>query len=186
MRPTHRWISLAALAATAVVAAACSSAAATPTATVEAAMSSPSEAMMATSSPAMMETASPTSLTIGVTNSSTLGDYLTGASGMTLYIFTADSPDVSSCSGTCATNWPPLTVAAGTTIVPPTGATASFGTINRSDGTTQVTYNRWPLYYYAGDSNAGDTTGQGVGGNWFVAPLSGSLPSAGASASSGY
>jgi predicted lipoprotein with Yx(FWY)xxD motif len=182
MRPTHRWISLVALAATAMVAAACSSAAATPTATVGA----------ATSSPAMMETSSPGSLTIGVTNSSTLGDYLTGASVMTLYIFTADSPDTSSCSGTCATNWPALTVAPGTTIVPPTGATASFGTINRSDGTTQVTYNHWPLYYYAGDSKAGDTTGQGVGGKWFVAPLSGSLSSpapsaaASASASSGY
>jgi len=62
----------------------------------------------------------------------------------------------------------------------------------------QVTYNHWPLYYFAGDSAAGDTKGQGKNGTWFVAPLSGSLasmapsvapaatPAASAPASSGY
>jgi predicted lipoprotein with Yx(FWY)xxD motif len=110
-------------------------------------------------------------LTLGATNNATLGAYLTGVDGMTLYVFTVDAPDTSNCSGTCATNWPPLLVDAGTTIVGPTGATGTFATITRSDGGTQVTYGHKPLYYYANDAAAGDTTGQGVGGNWFVAKV---------------
>jgi hypothetical protein len=101
---------------------------------------------------------------------------------MTLYVLTTDSADTSSCSGTCATNWPPLAAAIGATITGPSGATGAFATITRSDGIVQVTYNHMPLYYYAGDSAAGDTKGQGKNGVWFVAPLSGSVPSAGASA----
>jgi plastocyanin len=38
----------------------------------------------------------------------------------------------------------------------------------RKEGTTQVTYNGWPLYYYAKDQKAGDTTGQDVGKVWYV------------------
>jgi predicted lipoprotein with Yx(FWY)xxD motif len=119
------------------------------------------------------------SLTIATTNSSTLGQYLTGLNGMTLYVLTKDTPGVSTCTGTCATNWPPLVLAAGTNVAPPAGATGMFATIT---GTMQVTYNGMPLYYFAGDSAAGDTNGQGKNGTWFVAPLSGSLPAAATSA----
>jgi hypothetical protein len=83
-----------------------------------------------------------------------------------------------------------LGLATGTTITGPSGATAAFATIARTDGTSQVTYNHWPLYYYAGDSKAGDTTGQNVGKVWFVMPLNGQFsaaaPAASPSASSGY
>ena len=116
-------------------------------------------------------------LTIGDTDDLDLGKYLTGADGMTLYVLKNDSPDASTCTGTCATNWPPLTVTADTSIIPARGATLAFATITRSDGTLQVTYNHMPLYYYSGDSTANDTTGQGVNGVWFVAPESGSLSS---------
>jgi predicted lipoprotein with Yx(FWY)xxD motif len=81
--------------------------------------------------------------------SPTLGAYLTGQNGMTLYVLTKDTPDTSTCTGTCATNWPPLTVASGATVSGPAAATDAFGTITRSDGTTQVTYNHMPLYYYS-------------------------------------
>jgi predicted lipoprotein with Yx(FWY)xxD motif len=101
---------------------------------------------------------------------------------MTLYVLAKDPADLSTCSLTCATNWPPLAAASGATITGPSGATGTFATITRSDGIVQVTYNSMPLYYFSGDSAAGDTKGQGTNGVWFVAPLSGSKPSAGASA----
>lgn len=156
MRPNSRWTLLAGLAAgVALIAGACTSAAATPAAPAAA-----------------------TSITIGTTNNQTLGAYLTGQNGMTLYALTKDAPDSSTCSGSCATTWPPLAVASGAAITGPSGAMGAFATITRSDGTVQVTYNHMPLYYYSGDSAAGDTTGQGKEGTWFVAPLSGSLGTA--------
>jgi predicted lipoprotein with Yx(FWY)xxD motif len=117
---------------------------------------------------------------------------------MTLYVLTKDTPDTSTCAGSCATNWPPLTVASGATIAAPGGATLPFATITRADGTVQVTYNHMPLYYFAGDSAVGDTKGQGSNGVWFVAPVSGTVgggapsptpvatPGATASTASGY
>jgi predicted lipoprotein with Yx(FWY)xxD motif len=166
MRPTNRLLSFAGVATAALLfAAACTSAATTPTATV----------LSATDVPTMAPAATPAAaaVTVGVTNDPKLGAYFTGANGMTLYIFMGDKPDVSSCSGSCATNWPALTAAAGTSITPPTGAMGDFSLITRPDGATQVAYNHQPLYYFAGDSVAGDTKGQGINGRWFVAPLTG-------------
>ncbi|MGA3057788.1 MAG: hypothetical protein ABSE70_07105 [Candidatus Limnocylindrales bacterium] len=169
MRPSSRLLSLTSLAVGAVlVAAACSSAASTPVSNVQGMTAAPASA------------GAPTGTALGMTNDPTLGAYLTGAGGMTLYVFTKDTPDTSTCTGTCATSWPPLTVASGATIQGPSGAAGTFATITRADGTFQVTYNHMPLYYFAGDSAAGDTTGQGKSGVWFVAPVSGSLPSAAA------
>jgi predicted lipoprotein with Yx(FWY)xxD motif len=122
-------------------------------------------------------------MTLGSTNSPTLGAYLTGQNGMTLYVLNKDTPDTSTCSGACATNWPPLTVAAGATVTGPSGAMSSFGQVARTDGTVQIAYNHMPLYYFAGDSAAGDTNGQGKNGTWFVAPVSGSLTAAPAASS---
>jgi predicted lipoprotein with Yx(FWY)xxD motif len=156
----------------ALLASACSSAAATPVNSVAGAPATPTAAASAA--------AAATAVTIGSTNDPTLGAYLTGQNGMTLYVLTKDGADTSTCSGTCATNWPPLTVSAGATITGPTGATGAFATLTRADGTMQVSYNHMPLYYYAGDSKAGDTLGQGKNNTWFVAPLSGSLAPAAA------
>lgn len=194
MRPTNRLISLAGVSAAALLfVAACSSAAATPLNSFQGATATPAMATESAMAPATSPAA--TGLTIGVTNDPTLGAYLTGLNGMTLYVFKNDTPDTSSCTGTCATNWPPLTVAAGTAIVPPAGATGTFSLITRPDGTMQVAYDHQPLYYYAGDSAAGDTNGQGLSGKWFVAPLTSSgasgspaaaTPAATASTNSGY
>jgi predicted lipoprotein with Yx(FWY)xxD motif len=135
-------------------------------------------------------------VTIGTGSSPTLGTYLTGAGGMTLYIRTSDPAGGSSCTGGCASAWPPLTVAAGMQPLAVTEVTGTLATFARSDGSLQVTYNGRALYYYAADTKPGDTSGQGVGGVWFVAPVSGSggaaspapsapvvAPSAGASSS---
>jgi predicted lipoprotein with Yx(FWY)xxD motif len=121
--------------------------------------------------------------TIGTGSSATLGAYLTGASGMTLYIRTSDPAGGSSCTGGCATAWPPLAVAAGAQPVAGTGVTGTLATFTRSDGALQVTYNGHALYYYAKDTKPGDTTGQGVGGVWLVAPVAGSGGAASPSAS---
>jgi predicted lipoprotein with Yx(FWY)xxD motif len=95
-----------------------------------------------------------------------LGKVLADGSGMTLYVFLADSGGKSACSGSCATNWPPLTGAK-----PKVGAgldDSDFGSITRSDGAKQVTFYGRPLYYFAGDSAAGQANGQGIGGKWYV------------------
>lgn len=101
------------------------------------------------------------------TASSKLGTILVDGKGMTLYLFTKDTQGSgrSTCSGACLAAWPPVT---GT---PTAGAgvdKALLGTLTRSDSTTQATYNGWPLYYWAGDSAAGDTNGQGVQQVWWV------------------
>jgi predicted lipoprotein with Yx(FWY)xxD motif len=100
---------------------------------------------------------------------------------MTLYIFTKDRPDQTTCTGGCAQLWPPLTVSAGQQPEAGAGVTGRLGTLVRPDGGTQVTYDGMPLYYYSGDTKAGDTTGQGQGGVWFLAPASGSAPAAASS-----
>jgi predicted lipoprotein with Yx(FWY)xxD motif len=102
---------------------------------------------------------------------SALGPVLTDANGMTLYLFTNDSPGESACTDDCAVNWPPLTVAAEADAVAGDGVTGELGTIARDDGTLQVTIAGVPLYLYAADGEPGDISGHQVGGVWFaVAP----------------
>jgi predicted lipoprotein with Yx(FWY)xxD motif len=99
---------------------------------------------------------------------------LVNSAGMSLYKFSADSAGMSACAGSCAAAWPPLTVASGTTPKGGSGATGTFGTINRSDGTRQVTYDGHPLYTFSGDSSAGDVNGQNItsdGGTWTVVTI---------------
>lgn len=96
-----------------------------------------------------------------------LGEVLVDADGMTLYLFTPDAGGASTCTGGCAETWPPLTVdgepAAGDGV-----DESLLGTVERDDGSTQVTYADHPLYTYAADGEPGDVTGQGVGGKWWV------------------
>ena len=101
------------------------------------------------------------------------GTFLVDATGRTLYLWVADKGSTSTCSGGCAQAWPPLT----TTGKPHAGAGAKaslLGTTKRSDGTLEVTYAGHPLYYFAGDSQPGQTSGQGSNGFgaewWVVAP----------------
>ena len=104
--------------------------------------------------------------TVMIMNDPKLGNYLVDSKGMTLYMFTKDTAGVSNCSGGCLTAWPPL-VATGDLVAGP-GVTGKLGFITRADGTKQVTYNSMPLYYWASDTKAGDMTGQGVGGVWYM------------------
>ena len=124
-------------------------------------------------------------ITVG-TASSGLGTFLTGPDGRTLYVFAKDSPNSSTCASSCADNWPPLTVTAGQQAKAGSGVSGTLATLTRTDGTTQVSYNGLPLYYFKGDAKAGDTNGQGVGGVWFAAgaaggPLGSGAPSSGSS-----
>jgi predicted lipoprotein with Yx(FWY)xxD motif len=96
-----------------------------------------------------------------------LGDILTDDKGMTLYLYTKDTKNTSNCYDKCATNWPPL-LTAGAAMAGTGADTTLLGTTTRKDGTTQVTYNGWPVYYWIKDKQAGDATGQDVGGVWFV------------------
>ena len=96
-----------------------------------------------------------------------LGPFLTDAKGMTVYLFTKDTTaGTSACTDTCATSWPP--VPATTELLLPPGIPGVLGALIRADGTRQLTYNDIPLYYFAGDKQAGDTTGQEVGNVWYV------------------
>jgi predicted lipoprotein with Yx(FWY)xxD motif len=100
--------------------------------------------------------------------STDLGDVVVDPEGMTLYMFDKDTQggDTSACTGQCLEQWPPLI----TTADAPTGTdvTGELGTIETPDGELQVTLNGWPLYYWVNDKAAGDTTGQAVGGVWWV------------------
>ena len=101
------------------------------------------------------------------TKNDKLGSILTDDEGKTLYLFTPDSKNTTTCYDACAQAWPPLLTAGAPEASD--GADASLlGTTVRADGATQVTYNDAPVYYFAKDQKAGDTTGQGVGDVWFV------------------
>jgi predicted lipoprotein with Yx(FWY)xxD motif len=101
-----------------------------------------------------------------------LGSVITDAKGMTLYLFNRDTNGTSACYGQCAATWPPL-LANGALHVGPGLQTKLLGTTQRTDGATQVTYAGHPLYFYARDTKAGDTVGQGVNGIWWVLSSSG-------------
>jgi predicted lipoprotein with Yx(FWY)xxD motif len=105
---------------------------------------------------------------VSKTMTGTLGTYLVNAAGMTLYHFTPDTAGMSNCNGACATAWPPLTIASTTAPTAASGVMGTLGTIARSDGSMQVTYNGSPLYTFGGDKAPGDTNGQGLMGKWFV------------------
>lgn len=107
--------------------------------------------------------------TVSVSEVGTYGSALVDAQGRTLYLFTNDTQDsgASACTGDCLAEWPPLLTDGEP--VAGEGVNASLlGTITRDDGTTQVTYNGWPLYYFADDTAAGDALGQGMGSVWFL------------------
>jgi predicted lipoprotein with Yx(FWY)xxD motif len=106
--------------------------------------------------------------TVQTAEDPTFGTFLTDAEGMTLYMFTRDSPNESVCYDDCAANWPIFSVEGELTL--PEGVEGTLGTIERTDGTTQVTYNEMPLYYWVNDAQPGDITGQGVGAVWFIIP----------------
>lgn len=109
---------------------------------------------------------------------------LTNAKGFTLYWFAPDTSTKSMCNGSCATFWPPVpgpaTLAAGTS--------GKLGTITRSDGSVQATFNGHPVYTYKGDTSPGQATGNGVtlnGGLWHEVTVSGTAPAKSKSSGAG-
>ena len=120
------------------------------------AASAPTAAPAATSEP-----------TVSVAESSTLGKILiAGTNKMTLYTYTKDTSDTSTCYDACATSWPAFTITGAP--VAAAGMTGKLATSARKDGTLQLTHNGKPLYFYNKDLKPGDTIGQNVGTVWFV------------------
>lgn len=98
------------------------------------------------------------------------GQYLADNSGKAIYIFLNDTSGVSACEGNCLQNWPPVLVPSMDELPAlPEGMDASLmSAIERPDGTFQLTYNSWPLYYFVADTEAGMTAGQGQGEVWYL------------------
>ena len=158
-------LALLAIAAAAAVLAACSS-------------SATSSASGSGSGSGSTSTSSPVATTAGSTlKTATIGGatVLTSATGFTLYSFAPDTPTKSNSNGSCAQIWPPVKgpATAGT------GVTGTLGTITRSDGSTQATFDGHPLYTFAGDTAPGQNKGNGLnaaGGLWHEITTSGTAP----------
>ena len=107
--------------------------------------------------------------------STNLGKILVDGQGRTLYLWEADTGTASTCSGACASAWPPLTTE-GQPVAGQGVSAAELGTTKRHDGTTEVTYNGHPLYTFSGDSAPAQTAGQGsdgFGAEWYVLSATG-------------
>ena len=155
----------------AVVVAACSSGA----------TSSSAAAPAASPAGGSSSSASASGGTVITTAKSSAGTVLATSSGRAVYLWVKDTGDMSNCNGACAGAWPPVTTTG--TATASGGATASeIGTITRSDGTKQVTYDGHPLYYFSGDTGPGTDKGQGIDGFgakwWLVAPSGSSITTA--------
>lgn len=114
--------------------------------------------------------------TVITTVSSSAGTFLANSSGHAVYLWTKDSDGMSACSGACAGAWPPVTTT-GTVTASGGAKSSDLGTITRSDGTKQVTYDGHPLYFFSGDSGPGMASGQGndgFGAKWWLVSPSGS------------
>ena len=158
----------------AVVVAACSSAASTTSsAAAPAAPASPAASASPAGGSSSSAGASSSGGTVITTAKSSAGTVLTNGSGRAVYLWVKDTGDMSNCNGACAGAWPPVTTTS-TATASGSAKASDIGTITRSDGTKQVTYDGHPLYYFSGDSGAGTATGQGSDGFgakwWLVAP----------------
>jgi predicted lipoprotein with Yx(FWY)xxD motif len=160
MSSTTRWAAVGGLLAAAMLLSAC-------------AAGGTSGQSPASASGAATSTGGGHSVMLGTTKA---GKVLVDPRGMTLYAFAKDTKGHSVCTGQCAAYWPPVPSSDA-----PKGAsgavTATFGAIKRTDGSSQLTVNGYPMYTYAGDSQPGQANGQGLnlsGGLWWVVSGSGS------------
>ena len=151
--------------ATALLAAACGGTSSSDkTATAAAAGSKPATPVATKASGAPTSAAN----ALKIVTDPTLGQFLTGSNGMTLYIFKNDVANSGkSAAEALAASWPPLCPCGSP--VAGAGMTGALATITRADGKQQVTYKGLPLYTFVNDKAPGDTKGQGVNGVWFVA-----------------
>jgi predicted lipoprotein with Yx(FWY)xxD motif len=94
---------------------------------------------------------------------------LTDGKGLTLYLFMPEKESQIACTGDCTNTWRPLLLPTGVAQPTVDGALpGQLAVVSRPDGTVQATYDEWPLYTFAADRRAGDTGGQGIGGQWFA------------------
>ncbi|BBA96309.1 putative lipoprotein [Actinacidiphila reveromycinica] len=114
--------------------------------------------------------------TVATKSAGKLGTILVDGKGRTLYLFQADKKNTATCTGACIAAWPALVTTKGAA-KPGKGADKGLlGTTERAGGVTQVTYNGHPLYRYLGDTEAGQTNGQGLeqfGALWYVVDAKG-------------
>jgi predicted lipoprotein with Yx(FWY)xxD motif len=130
-------------------------------------------------------TSSPAAVTTGSLKTATIGGatVLTSSKGFTLYSFAPDTSTKSNCNGACAQNWPPVHGPATAS-----GVKGTFGTIKRSDGSVQATFDGHPLYTFVGDTAPGQAKGNGLnvaGGLWHEITTSGTAPAGSSSSGSG-
>ncbi len=136
------------------------------------------------SSPSSSASSSPAAAAASTVKTATIAGVtvLTSSRGFTLYSFAPDTSTTSKCNGTCAQNWPPVTGP-----VTAAGVTGTFGTITRSDGSVQATFDGHPLYTFVGDTAPGQAKGNGLnaaGGLWHEITTSGTAAPAPAGSSS--
>ncbi len=104
---------------------------------------------------------------IATANISGIGTVLVNGQGFTLYYLTTDNHSTPTCTGACASTWPPQMVS-GAVPAAGSGVTGALGTVASPIGGKQLTYMGWPLYTYSNDSAPGQANGQGSGGTWFA------------------
>jgi predicted lipoprotein with Yx(FWY)xxD motif len=170
--------------ASALMVAACGSAASSSS-------SAPASSAAATGSSAAAAGSSASAAATGTvitTHAGSGGAYLTTSTGQAVYLWVKDGKNMSACSGACASAWPPVT-ATGTVTAAGSAQPSELGTITRSDGTKQVTYDGHPLYTFVGDSGPDQTSGQGNDGFgakwWLVAPSGAQITAADTASASG-
>jgi len=100
------------------------------------------------------------------------GKVVANGAGRPLYLLTNEKPGVIKCTGSCTKRWKPLVVKGKPTAGPGTKASL-LGTIKRSDGTSQVTYNKHPLYAYSGQGLASGVGLKSAGGTWYLVSAAG-------------
>ena len=127
--------------------------------------------------------------TVATANVSGLGTVLVNGTNQTLYILSSEQGGKVTCvaANGCSQVWPPVTLPSGTSqAIAGTGIQASMlGTAAPPDGSVYITYNKWPLYTFTGDSGAMQSHGQGIssfGGTWTAIGSDG-MPATAASSS---
>ncbi len=128
-------------------------------------------AAVTTVAPAAATTTTAAKATVATASNTALGTILVDSAGKTLYVFDRDTGGASSCTGNCAVTWPALVLPSGTTTPVAGSGVNGLGVVARPDDASkmQVTLGGKPLYTFSGDTAAGDTKGDGVGGTWHVA-----------------
>ncbi len=111
--------------------------------------------------------ATPVALTgaFTIVDNTKLGRLLAAPNGMIVYTYKLDKPNTTSCVGQCARDWPPVLITTGAPVAA-AGMKGTLGVITRPDGSKQITYNGFPLHFFAGDQKPGDANGEAFGDVW--------------------